>query len=222
MTIKSLIAKKLFGFSKKPFVGTIIGFSLKSLYSIIPVNKVYKTKHAVSFYHPKPIQEGHILIIPKKHVRSFIEIKENELIYLLDCLTIANVISQESHLNHNYLLCTNGGPRQEVKQLHFHFLREFQINQVNIQDFHLGKNEIKAIEHPQKNWEFHMILLPAIKFSQKGLTYSKELIDSIHRVIQEVNVLVKEYHLNEKGFTVYILPRKDNYLEFHLGAGKRI
>ena len=212
----------MFGFSKKPFAGRIIGFSLKFFYSIIPVNKVYKTKHAVSFYHPKPIQEGHILIIPKKHISSFIEIKENELIYLLECLTIANVISQESHLNNNYLLCTNGGPRQEVRQLHFHFLREFQINNVDSQDFRIGKNEIRAIEHPKKNWEFHMILIPAIKLSQKGLTYSKELIDSIHQVIHEINVLVKEYHLNEKGFTVYILPRKDDYLEFHLGAGKRI
>ena len=199
-----------------------MGFSFKFLYSIIPVNKVYKTKHAVSFYHPKPIQEEHILIIPRKHISSFIDIKENELFYLLDCLTIANVISQKRNLNNNYLLCTNGGPRQEVKQLHFHFLREFQINKVNIQDFHFGKNEIKAIEHPQKNWEFHMILLPALRFSQKGLKYSKGLIDSLYRVIQEINVLVKEYHLKEKGFTVYILPRKDDYLEFHLGAGKRI
>jgi len=41
-------------------------------------------------------------------------------------------------------------------------------------------------------------------------------------VILEINLLVKEYHLNEKGFTVYILPKKDDYLEFHLGAGKRI
>lgn len=42
-----------------------------------PVNVVWEDDYVICFLDHEPYNEGHILILPKKHVRYFVELDEN-------------------------------------------------------------------------------------------------------------------------------------------------
>ena len=45
----------------------------------IPSNKVYEDEEILAFKDIEPAAPIHILVIPKKHINSLIEVKENEI-----------------------------------------------------------------------------------------------------------------------------------------------
>jgi histidine triad (HIT) family protein len=44
---------------------------------------VYENSHAVAFLDKHPINVGHILVVPKSHIESFYELKEDDFIQLM-------------------------------------------------------------------------------------------------------------------------------------------
>lgn len=39
------------------------------------VEKILETEHTLAFYHTRPFYEVHIVVIPKKHITSLLEIR---------------------------------------------------------------------------------------------------------------------------------------------------
>lgn len=87
----------------------------------IPTKKVrYEDFDVIAFDSINPVAETHILIIPKKHIVSFLEI--NEDFDFSKIVKAAQKIIMENKIELAYKLVFNGGKFQTVPHLHWHLL----------------------------------------------------------------------------------------------------
>lgn len=90
----------------------------------IPTNKVYEDDEILAFKDINPKAPVHILVIPKKHISSAKEIKEEDEALIGKMFTVINKIAKEFDLENGYRIVNNCGEDggQEVMHLHFHLL----------------------------------------------------------------------------------------------------
>ena len=91
----------------------------------IPSNKVYEDDEILAFKDINPVAPVHILVIPKKHINSLNEIKEEDEKLIGKIFTTIKQIAKEQGIAENgYRIVNNCGEDggQEVKHLHFHIL----------------------------------------------------------------------------------------------------
>jgi histidine triad (HIT) family protein len=101
----------------------IIGLIFSRFSNILPVNRVKDTAHCLAFWHPSPSWEKHIVIVPKKAIKSLSDLKTGDEFYLKEVMLTAHTIVTELNwedLPSGYSLTLNGGSRQEINQIHFH------------------------------------------------------------------------------------------------------
>ena len=112
--------RSLLTLARSPLGALIVGVAFERCSKILPVNRVYETDLVLAFRHPKPYWAEHILIVPKKAIKSLQELKPEDQQYLTKSFHVAQkIINQRTH-NNAYQLILNGGNRQEVTQLHIH------------------------------------------------------------------------------------------------------
>ena len=89
----------------------------------IPSTKVYEDDKVIAFNDIQPIAPIHILLIPKEHINSLMELENEEL--LSHMLKVTKIIAKEKGLDEKgFRVLTNIGEDggQAVKHLHFHIL----------------------------------------------------------------------------------------------------
>ena len=91
----------------------------------IPSNKVYEDEEILAFRDLNPVAPVHVLVIPKKHISSLVELKKEDEILVGKIYSVINKIAEkENILNKGYRVIVNCGEDggQEVKHLHFHLI----------------------------------------------------------------------------------------------------
>lgn len=91
----------------------------------IPSTKVYEDEEILAFRDINPVAPVHVLIIPKKHITSLVELKpEDEAVVGKIYTAINKIAKQEGILEKGFRVIVNCGEDggQEVKHLHFHLL----------------------------------------------------------------------------------------------------
>ncbi len=91
----------------------------------IPVaKKFYEDDKVFAFGDINPQAPVHILVIPKKHIKSLDDIKEEDLSLLGHIQLVVSKIAKEQNLNDGYRLVCNCGVDggQTVAHLHYHLL----------------------------------------------------------------------------------------------------
>ena len=91
----------------------------------IPSKKVYEDDDVYAFYDIHPAAPIHILVIPKKHISSLVEIEKEDEALIGKIYTVINKIADEKGFKNNgYRVIVNCGKDggQEVMHLHFHIL----------------------------------------------------------------------------------------------------
>ena len=87
-----------------------------------PVDVVRDTPHVLAFHHTKPSYPVHIVVVPKQHVFSLVELLAEPEI-AADVLKIVAEVADEVALAHGAAsVITNLGAYQESKHLHFHVI----------------------------------------------------------------------------------------------------
>ncbi len=89
----------------------------------LPSNKVYEDDLVIAFNDINPIAPIHILVVPKTHIDSLVELEDYEL--LSHIFKVIKKIANEKGLDEKgYRVVTNIGEDggQAVKHLHFHIL----------------------------------------------------------------------------------------------------
>jgi len=89
----------------------------------IPVNRLRETESLMAFYHPKPSYPFHVLLVPKKAVKTLMEFDSNDSAFLSDLFSTVQSLVEEFHLA-AYRLIVNGGEYQDFPQLHFHLVSD--------------------------------------------------------------------------------------------------
>ena len=91
----------------------------------IPSDIVYQDEEVLAFRDIKPQAPVHILVIPKKHIPSLDQLKEDELPLIAHMIAIANKLAKkEGVAQKGYRLAINCGQEggQLVPHLHLHLL----------------------------------------------------------------------------------------------------
>ncbi len=86
-----------------------------------PIDKITETDNVLSFYHTKPHWPVHIVVIPKKHISSFLSLEEGDTPILLEMVkTIKEIAAKVVEEHGACRILTNLGKYQDSKHLHFH------------------------------------------------------------------------------------------------------
>jgi histidine triad (HIT) family protein len=107
---------------KQPFFYRIFIWILNHVPFAIPVERLRETGSLLAFFHPKPANPFHVILIPKKAIRSFSDLEPADP-FLADLVSAVQSLVGEYHLT-AYRLIVNGGEYQEFPHLHFHLISE--------------------------------------------------------------------------------------------------
>lgn len=86
-----------------------------------PVEKVIETENVLAYRHTRPFWETHIVVIPKRHISSLLELQAADdplILELFDVIKkVAAMVYDEKGAAR---VLTNLGEYQDSKHLHFH------------------------------------------------------------------------------------------------------
>ena len=90
----------------------------------IPTSKVFEDEKVVAFNDLNPQAPVHILIIPKKHISSLDDVKEQDKELLGHIQFVASMLAKKMNLIDGYRLVNNCGidGGQTVLHLHYHLM----------------------------------------------------------------------------------------------------
>jgi histidine triad (HIT) family protein len=105
---------------KKASFNRILIWMLNHTPFAIPLKRLRETDSLLAFPHPQPAYPFHVIILPKKGVRSFAELEPGDP-FMADLVSTVQSLVAENHLA-AYRLILNGGEFQEFPHLHFHLI----------------------------------------------------------------------------------------------------
>ncbi len=91
----------------------------------IPSEKVYEDDEIIAFKDINPAAPIHILVVPKKHIETLLDIKEEDNYLISKIFAIINKIAKQIGIEKNgFRIIANCGKDsgQEVMHIHFHLL----------------------------------------------------------------------------------------------------
>ena len=91
----------------------------------IPSTKVYEDEFVYAFKDINPAAPIHILVIPKKHITSLVEINDDDKEFIWKIHEAINKIARDQgFIKDGYRVIVNCGKNagQEVMHLHYHLL----------------------------------------------------------------------------------------------------
>jgi histidine triad (HIT) family protein len=91
----------------------------------IPSKKVYEDENLYAFYDIEPTAPTHVLVVPKKHIASILDITpEDAPLMGKIMLGIKKIAKQLGLIEDGFRVVTNTGPfgGQTVFHIHFHIL----------------------------------------------------------------------------------------------------
>ena len=85
------------------------------------VRVVMETANVLAYHHTRPFWPEHIVVIPKKHVGSFLTIQNEDAPLLLELFAVIREVATTVVATHGACrVLTNLGDYQESKHLHWH------------------------------------------------------------------------------------------------------
>lgn len=79
----------------------------------IPVKRLRETETLMAFHHPKPSYPFHVLLVPKRAVKTLMEFDSTDSAFLADLYSTVQSLVDEFHLA-SYRLIVNGGEYQDI------------------------------------------------------------------------------------------------------------
>jgi hypothetical protein len=128
--------------------------------------------------------------------------------YARAILTAAQAIVAEFQWKHGtYVLCANGGPRQEVQQVHFHlFFGASPLHKPlseSSSELVQRSGVIKTVRYPQPDGRLHLALILQDRKQVEGeqevaLVSRNSLLTTLLDALPSLNA---QFHLVERGYT---------------------
>ena len=93
----------------------------------IPSKKIYEDDKVIGILDINPEVDGHVLIIPKKHVTDYTELDNELLIYIYDVAKkLADKLTKTLN-SRGITFCVNYGDSQLIKHFHLHLLPDYKL-----------------------------------------------------------------------------------------------
>ncbi len=85
----------------------------------LPASVEYEDEFVLAFKSIEPVSEFHILVIPKKHISTFMDIEDDVIFKMTEA---SQKIIKDKKISSGYKLVFNGGRYQAIPHLHWHLL----------------------------------------------------------------------------------------------------
>jgi histidine triad (HIT) family protein len=87
----------------------------------MPLEIKYESENVLAYNHTSPYCPVHIVVIPKKHIASFVALTPEETPILLEIIDVLKVLAKKMQEEFGAArILTNLGEYQHNKHLHFH------------------------------------------------------------------------------------------------------
>ena len=107
----------------------------------IPSNTVYEDEKVKVFLDISPVNEGHLLIVPKKHYQNLLDTDKEIREYMLEVIKEKLYPLLKEKLNIDGLtISQNNDYGQEVKHFHIHVIPRYQND-----NFPLKKDDMRDV-----------------------------------------------------------------------------
>lgn len=90
----------------------------------IPSAKVYEDEYVFAFRDINPQAPVHILVVPKRHIASALDVDAESSVYVAKCFEAIGKIARAEGLEKGFRVVNNCGEEggQSVMHLHFHLI----------------------------------------------------------------------------------------------------
>ncbi len=91
----------------------------------ISSNKIYENDSVLAFYDINPQSPVHILVIPKKHISTILDISEEDKNLVFELIDACNKVARQTGISEKgFRIVVNTNPQggQSVYHLHFHVM----------------------------------------------------------------------------------------------------
>jgi histidine triad (HIT) family protein len=86
-----------------------------------PIDVVFENDEVLAFHHTRPFWPVHIVVVPKRHIPSLIDLGDADETVLHQVLAVVRQIAGQVTREHGACrVLTNLGAYQDSKHLHFH------------------------------------------------------------------------------------------------------
>ena len=86
-----------------------------------PVNTLGETDNVLAFYHTRPFYPVHVVVIPKRHIGSLLDLDQNDDNLLPELISMIQQVAARIVQEHGACrVITNLGDYQDSKHLHWH------------------------------------------------------------------------------------------------------
>ncbi len=79
----------------------------------------YQDSDVMVFPDINPLKPVHILVVPKKHIKDFMDLNDSALFFKIKKI-LDKVVKDQNLTNSGYRISVNGGGAQIIDHLHFH------------------------------------------------------------------------------------------------------
>ena len=122
----------------------------------LPFEPLHQTKNTLSFLSVDfPAKEdGHILVIPKKHYAGIEDIPKQTLNELIQHVVFLTKVTRKSHESCNLLLNDGRSAEQHVLHAHFHIIPRDKNDEIKVKKWkskRLSSAKFKALNKKIKN-----------------------------------------------------------------------
>ncbi|KGM44665.1 HIT family protein [Neobacillus niacini] len=92
----------------------------------LPVHVVFEDEYVCCFLDHEPFNEGHILILPKKHVYDAEELDENTMVSIMKASILLSKAIKKLCNPDGITICQNGGIFNELTHYHMHVVPRYK------------------------------------------------------------------------------------------------
>lgn len=189
----AMVRRWLFKLARSRFSGFFIGNAFAYLSWAMPVERHFSNSDVVIFSHPTPFWHKHWLVVPKRGVRTLLDLQDPQV-----SKALFRAIQRVTAEWPTFMVLVNWGAYQDVPQVHFHLAVGQSLvgtkwgDEVFVPLNGLEQGVVLG-EHPRPGWEHHLQLahtnLPNLRHldltSLAGQAGLVELINLAQTYIQQ-------------------------------------
>ncbi|MFE6055111.1 HIT domain-containing protein [Kitasatospora sp. NPDC056446] len=95
----------------------------QALNGLTPIEVVHETDRVLAFKHTRPSYPVHIVVVPRQHIPSLVNLGDGGEDLLLEVLRVVRLVAAQVAAEHGAAsVVTNEGNYQESKHMHWHVI----------------------------------------------------------------------------------------------------
>jgi len=128
-----------------------LGCQLANKYEQVHV--VFENQYVCCFLDHDPYNEGHVLIVPKKHIRYFDELDDHTANSIMKAAMLMSKVIKRLFNPDGITICQNGGSFDELTHFHMHVVPRYKgqsFADFYIEESHAGKIDEGMLEDTKR------------------------------------------------------------------------